>query len=432
MSAFVTPLLIAILPLVGVSILQFMLPVLGPLLTAEVGRAPEAYGWIGGSIALGTILFLLCNHAILPVLGPVRTLGLGLFSAIAGIALMLAGTWPAMIGGALAIGFGYGTTTPAGSQVLADFTPKYAWGTVFSLRQAAVPAGGVLAGVIGSWLIATSGWRLPLEVVMIVCAALAISLLLVPRRFNGQRALQPFKLAHVFDPANAARPLAIVRKVPGLPSLVSVGWALGFVHATVTSFFVTFLSSGVGVPLARAAFLFAIVQGCAIIGRIIFGAIADWFRSPMLVLKILAPLAATSAILLGSIDAAWSAVAQLTAAITIGMTVGTWNGLYLAEIARLAPSADVGEATAGASVFSFTAYLLAPPLVGKLATLIGYRLTFELVAVAAVCALVLLIWREREQDNAASVDASAACGPVTDEASPAQSEHRDTHRGPRT
>ncbi len=394
MTALLLPLLVAVLPLVGVAILQFMLPVLGPLLTAEVGRSPEEYGWIGGSIGLGTILFLLCNHAILPVLGPVRTLRLGLLCAVAGIGLMLAGTWTAMVLGALLIGFGYGTTTPAGSQVLADFTPRQVWGTVFSLRQAAVPVGGVIAGVLGSWLVAKSGWRLPLEAVVLICGLLIVSLLAVPRRFNDSRPAKPFSFKELVDPRNVIRPARTVRRVRGLRSLIVAGWSLAFVHATVTSFFVTFLSSGVGMPIVEAAFLFAVLQGCAIFGRIIFGAIADWLGSPVRMLKMLAPMSAISGIMLANIAADWSSAAHLAAAVTIGMTVGTWNGLYLAEIARLAPAADVGEATAGSAVFTFTAYLLAPPIVGWLIPRIGYHTTFESVAMSALFALAVLLYRE--------------------------------------
>lgn len=394
MTALLLPLLVAVLPLVGVAILQFMLPVLGPLLTAEVGRSPEEYGWIGGSIGLGTILFLLCNHAILPVLGPVRTLRLGLLCAVAGIGLMLAGTWAAMVFGALLIGFGYGTTTPAGSQVLADFTPRQVWGTVFSLRQAAVPVGGVIAGVLGSWLVAKDGWRLPLEAVMLICGLLIVSLLAVPRRYNDSRPAKPFSFKELIDPRNVIRPARTVRGVRGLRSLIVAGWSLAFVHATVTSFFVTFLSSGVGMPIVEAAFLFAVLQGCAIFGRIIFGAIADWLGSPVRMLKLLAPMSAISGVMLANIAADWSHAAHLAAAVTIGMTVGTWNGLYLAEIARLAPAADVGEATAGSAVFTFTAYLLAPPIVGWLIPRIGYHTTFESVAMSALFALGVLLYRE--------------------------------------
>ncbi len=395
MSTIVVPLLIAVLPLVGVAILQFVLPVLGPLLTSEVGRAPEAYGWIGGSIGFGTIVFLLCNHAILPSLGPLRTLRLGLLAAICGIGLMLVGTWPHMIAGGVLIGFGYGTTTPAGSQVLADFTPRHMWGTLFSMRQAAVPVGGVISGVMGSWLVSSSGWRLPLEIVMIICALLGLVLLLLPSRYNESRPLKPFRIGRIFDPGNLARPLTTVRSIKGLGSLVVVGWSLAFVHATVTSFFVIFLSAGVGLPLARAAFLFAIVQGCAVFGRILFGGIADWLGSPVRVLRLLAPMSACSAVMLANIAADWGDAAHMLAAATIGMTVGTWNGLYLAEVARLAPAAEVGEATAGSSVFTFTAYLLAPPVVGWMIPRFGYHTTFELVASAAIFALVVLLARDR-------------------------------------
>ena len=52
---------------------------------AEIGRPAEAYGWLGGAMGLGSVLLLLTNHALMPSLGPVRLLRLGLVIAIAGI-----------------------------------------------------------------------------------------------------------------------------------------------------------------------------------------------------------------------------------------------------------------------------------------------------------------------------------------------------------
>jgi MFS family permease len=386
-------LLIACVPLMGLATLQYLLPVLGPLLTSAAGLQPQDYGWLGGAMGLGAVWFCISNHAITPVLGPVRTLRAGLLFAIAGLGLILTGVWPAMLAGALMIGFGYATTTPAGSQVLADSTPRAMWGTLFSLRQAAVPVGGILAGVIGTWVVPTHGWRAALEVVILVLALIGLALFLVPRRLDRNRPLQPFRAGALIDLGNLVRPFRFARRVAGLPSLIAAGCALGVAHCAVISFFVTYLVAGLDMPLQAAAALFALLQACAIGGRVLVGVIADRVGSPLPVLKLLAPLSAVSALLLGIFSPQWSPLVQWLAAIMIGLTVGTWNGLYLAEIARLSPAADVSDATAAASVFGFLTYTLTPPAFGILAGIIGYGDAFRAVALSSFLAGAILVVR---------------------------------------
>jgi MFS family permease len=388
-------LLIACLPLTALATLQFVMPVLAPLLTDAAGLTPEAYGWLGGAMGLGSVWFYVVNGTITPALGPLRTLRGGLLVAIIGLALVLTAWWPAMIVGCILIGFGYATTTPAGSQILADFAPRTMWGTLFSIRQAGVPAGGIAAGAIGTFLVAHIGWRGAIEVVMGLLLVVAMGLLLVPRRYNETRPLVPFAPAELVDPSSIARPFLVVRATAGLPSLVGVGIGLGFVHATVTSFFVLYLNVDLGVPLPAAASLFAILQAFAIAGRIGFGLLADRIGSPLPVLKLLAPLSAASALMLSYVSADWSGGGLVLAAIVIGLTVGTWNGLYLAEVARLAPAHSVSEVTASAGFFGFFAYMIAPPLVGWLAITAGYEATFRIVALAPVAAFVILLARDR-------------------------------------
>jgi MFS family permease len=387
------PLLIALLPLAGMAVLQFVLPVLAPLMTASAKQAPEAYGWLAGALGLGSICFLLSNHAILPVFGPVRTLRLGLAVAIAGVVLILTGVWSLMIVGTFFVGYGYATTTPAGSQILADFTPRALWGTLFSVRMAAVPVGGIVAGALGSWVAAAYGWRAALVPVIGICAGTALVLLFVPRRYNESRPLKRFVAVALFDVSNLRRPWQTLRRTPGLGSLVFGSWCMSWVHAVVTSFFVIYLTGNLEVSLARAAGLFAFLQGVAIIGRIIFGAIGDRIGSPVPVLKLLAPLSAASALVLSAMSADWSLPSMAIASAVIGLTVGTWNGLYLAEIARLSPPGEVGEATASAAVFGFSAYLIAPPVAGALFAVVGFRTTFQLVALFALLGWLVFVLR---------------------------------------
>lgn len=393
MPSLALPLLAALLPLMALATLQFALPVLAPLLMAVAGRPPEDYGWVGGALGLGAMWFYVTNGVVTPALGPLRTLRAGILVAICGLALVLTGHWGGILAGAMLIGYGYATTTPAGSQILADFTPRALWGTLFSVRQAGVPVGGIAAGLLGAFLASGHDWRLAIEVLMAMLALVGLGLLLVPRRFNAARPLQRFRFFQLFNLRLVAGPFRAVRRIPNLATVVAAGVGLSFVHSAVTSFFVIYLKTGLGFSLSAAAGLFALLQGTAIVGRVGFGMLADRLGSPLRVLQLLAPLSSASALILSQFSAGWPEWLQILAVLMIGMTVGTWNGLYLAEIARLAPPDGVSEATAGSAFFSFFAYMLGPPLVGFLATTIGYRPTFACMAMFALFSAAVLALR---------------------------------------
>ena len=209
----------ALVPLIGLSTLYLCLPVLAPMLTAAGGVAPEAYGILGGAIGFGSIWFYAANHAITPALGPVRTLQLGTVIGLAGALLVLTGIWWLMIVGAMCVGFGYATTTPAGSQIMADQTPRHTWATLFSIRQSGVPLGGVLAGVLAGTIAASHGWRMAIVLVAVFGLMTGAVLILAPRSFNESRSRERFRLGDVFRLSNVARPFRAIAQTDGLVRL---------------------------------------------------------------------------------------------------------------------------------------------------------------------------------------------------------------------
>jgi MFS family permease len=274
--------------------------------------------------------------------------------------------------------------------VLADFTPRSTWGTLFSLRQAGVPAGGVVAAGLGGILVEGYGWVPALEGALAVLAAATLFMSLVPTRFNHARPLVTFEPRRLLTMQALTRPARVVWSTPGLPRLVGAGAGFAMSHGAVTQFMVVYFNSGLGLPLERAAALFAIMQTCAIFGRVVFGAIADRIGSPLLVLTALAPLSALCCLSLTVFDPTWSLPMHVAFALAVGCAVGTWNGLYLAEVARCAAPEKISVTTASASFFTFSAYTVTPPLVGLLARAIGWRPTFALIAVAPLMGALLL------------------------------------------
>lgn len=394
MPSVLRPLLVVLVPLVGVSALHLFLPVVAPLLMAAAGLDAAAYGWIAGATGLGSIWLYMANHGITPALGPLRALQVGALIAVTGGALAMTASLPAMVAGAVLIGFGYATSTPASSQILVDHTPRPKWSTLFSLRQAGVPLGGVLAGGLGGWLIAGLGWRPAFAVMCMLCLCLAAPLLFAPSHYNLTRPLKPFRFGLIFSPTNLQQPFRALRLGPGLVRLAVACTGFSVVQSACFSFFVIYLHAGLGYGLALAGTLFAALQAASVVGRIAFGLLADRIGSPRPVLMVLAACSSASSLLLAALGPGHAPLLLFTAAALIGASVATWNGLYLAEVARLAPRDSVSEATAGTTFFVFLTYTVTPPVFAILINMLGYGSAFVAAAFAAAgSGIVLLLGR---------------------------------------
>ena len=62
-----------------------------------------------------------------------------------------------------------------------------------------------------------------------------------------------------------------------------------------------------------------------------------------------------------------AAVGYFVTVVYLGSMIGTataggWNGVFLAEIARLAPRDRIGDATGGSAFFTFLGVVVTPPL----------------------------------------------------------------------
>jgi MFS family permease len=75
-----------------------------------------------------------------------------------------------------------------------------------------------------------------------------------------------------------------------------------------------------------------------------------------------------------------------------GVVAAGWNGVYISEIARVMPSADVGRATGGVSAFTFLGVVIGP---AAFTTIVGfsgsYSIAFLVVGTIAIGPAVILL-----------------------------------------
>ena len=96
--------------------------------------------------------------------------------------------------------------------------------------------------------------------------------------------------------------------------------------------------------------------------------------------------------------AAFSPAWPLAAVIAVGMLFGAsavgWNGVFLAQVARVAPAGMVSTATGGTQFFTFAGALSGPPLFAAAVWATGsYAWAFGLFALPSAAVALRLLAR---------------------------------------
>lgn len=367
-------------------------PVMGPALTEAARVPPETIGYIAALNALGTLWYLVAGGDLLAKLGPLRSMQLGALVGVVGLLLALSGDWSMLLLASFLIGFGYGSTPAAGSEVLNEFAPARHRSLVFSIKQSGVPLGGVIAGLLVPVLLAAAGWRYA----FIACAlfVLAMTALVEPLHRsidrNANRALR-LQLGRLFDPRMLRTPFRALAAQRPLQLVTGASLTFAIVQGGVLAFFVTYLTLELGFDLVEAGVAFSVMQVTGVVGRVAAGWAADRVGSRRAVLIALAlgsSLAMAYAATLTPASPHWAI--QVLAGVA-GVACTSWNGVFLAEVSQLAGKGKVGDVTAGATFFTFIGYVVGPAAFGALLAYGGsYRTAFALLAMAPLGGILAL------------------------------------------
>jgi MFS family permease len=206
---------------------------------------------------------------------------------------------------------------------------------------------------------------------------------------------QDLSLSTFLAPENLLGPFNALRLSPRIPPIVFTSLCLAAAQGAAFAFMVTFLVTEVGLGLTSAGVMFSIVQVTGIVGRILLGALADRLGSAATTLCAIAALSCLTTATFGFVTPGWSFGSLAVLAAISGITISSWNGLMLAEIAAIVPPARVAQATSGTTMLVFFGYIIGPTIFALLLDLSGsYRLAFlSLSVLTAFGALVLLMPR---------------------------------------
>jgi len=375
------------------------LPVVAPLLTAEAGVGSEAIGVLSALTSVGTVLFLGFGGPLLARSGPVRMLQAGSLLGAASLLICASGWWPALLLAAVLLGVGYGPTPPAGSRILAATAPPQHRTLIFSIKQAGAPAGGALAGLLTAPIASRYGWAAGLGVGVVVGVLAALAIAPLRQRMDEERDPdQPIGPRALFGWRTLREPLASLRTDPLLLPLTLLGLSFAMAQGNLFSFSVTYLATDRGLSLAQAGMIYACMQGAGVFARIVLGWLADRTGHAALNLTVQAYVAAVLVAMFGCLPVGTPLLAIGALAAAVGFVAASWNGIVMAEVARLAPPQKVAVATSGSTLFIFLGYVAGPALFSILVSATGgWRLPFLLTAAQlALFAAAQTIWLARQ------------------------------------
>ncbi len=396
----------------------FALSVLAPQLGVEV----QALGWLGSvlfgvgalsSLAAGWSIrrfgdLQLAGLCMLAVLLAMLCLAVDAMGLTRLIGLNVTGwsLWPAVV----LLGLAFGPETPASVSALARVTPLAQRPWVFSMRQ----TGNQIGAVIGSislpllflhdaaapfWLVAALSSCVGLWCVRLAAKTPAPAMATMPLTTATAVPTASLPANGTASPRHGAtglRELANSRPLQRLTVAIVVFMAA---QVCLNFFAMSHAVRHWQLPPTTAAAWVAWMQGAGLIGRLLWGYVAQ--RPGVATGRLLGGLgllmgAAGLPLFLWPGTPPTVVLASLLG--VLGLSASGWNGVMMAEIARIAGAARAGAVAGAVLMFGYSGLALAPLCFAAMGSAIGTSATFvALTAAAGAMGLYLLLSVRRDR-----------------------------------
>ena len=318
--------------------------------------------------------------------GALRMSQISLVMMAAGTALMAFGTPLMLVLSAIICGAGGAVATPASSHLLSRVSSPRYMPLVFSIKQTAVPAGLLVAGLLGPLVTEWTNWRVTMMLCAAACAVFAVMLQPVRKTFDTDRVP-----TRTFQFSDFKSTLTSVLGTPDLRALSFACLAFNGLQAVVTAYFVVYLTT-IGYTPVAAGFVFSVAVAVAVPGRIVWGWLGSSHVTPRTMMAGLAFGMAAGAALLAFSNVAWPGLVVGLIACVLSATALSWHGILLAETARAAPEGMRGGVTGGVLSFGQVGALALPLMYSGLLDLTGsYGIGFIVCGVPALLVGVQLM-----------------------------------------
>jgi MFS family permease len=309
--------------------------------------------------------------------------------AIAVFCAMAVAAWSGASGtlvlAGIILGFAYGPETPASSTLLFRITPPEKRALIFSLRQTGNQSGAIMGSLALPYLAATNptyGY-----VAIMVLAVVAIL------AFEWLRPTYDPLVRGAASSINLREALRVLVANAEMRKLAIASVPFSALQIALNTFLVTFAVMQLGLGLIGAGVLLATAQAGGLVGRLLFGLVATRLLPAWTTVIALGFGMSICAAAMALAGPSWPWPLLLTMAFAFGVTASGWNGVFLSEVARLAPEGRVGEATGAVLMFGFAGLILGPLVMASVAAISSLSAAYALLGLATLCGTLPLMRR---------------------------------------
>lgn len=359
----------------------FVIGVLAPFLIDEFDMSRSQLG------ALTTVLYLvggfgspLAGQLVDRLGGRIMLVILFLAGAAGTVGVAVAQSYAWLVAAMLLAGFSLASGNPVTNKLVAAHVSPGARGTIMGIKQAGVPLGKFLAGVLMPGAALLFGWRAAvLLAVVIPVAGLAAGAALLPRD-AGQRTTRAER---------RRRPLgSAVRWLAVYAFLMGTGVAVMNVYLPL------YVHDQLRLSVTTAGAVASVTGIVGVFSRVIWGKVTDRLADVTPALIAIAISSALASLLLVAAQywAPW--LAWLSAFVFGAATLG-WIVVGMIGVVSVIGVRDAGRASGVVLLGFYTGFVSSPILFGALVDWTGrYDLAWALVgATFALAALVGVLWR---------------------------------------
>ena len=159
----------------------------------------------------------------------------------------------------------------------------------------------------------------------------------------------------------------------------------------LNAYLVTFAVDRLALGHVAAGALLATAQAGGLVGRLLWGWVASRAVTARRLLVVLGVGMSVAAASIALMDRTMPFIVFASVAFLFGLTASGWNGVFLAEVARLAPLGRVAEATGAVLTASYAGLLAGPAIVAATAAIGGLSLSYLSLAVLVLAATLPLL-----------------------------------------
>lgn len=350
--------------------------VLAPVATGELGVQASRIGVLVAFTYLVAIVSGLICDTLIARFGPVRVFEFATVLVAVGLASGFGGNLAGVFALAAFAGTAHGLVNPASSTILMHASPPRYRSLIFSIKQTGVPLGSAIASVLIPALLHHMHWRFAVLALGVGSAFLLLAI--APFRSVYDRDRNPHQRIR-FSGIGAK-----ISEVVSHPDLLVLALSSGVYAAVQMSLFtylMLYLIVDLGYTLFVAGLVFSVAQMMGILSRPVWGVVADRLQAPRALLAGLGIAMGLCGLAAASFSPATPLAALVALCAGYGASAVGWNGVFLAEVARIAPPGKVGVVTGGVMLFTFSGSVLGPPTFGAILAFTGsYTLGFLFIA----------------------------------------------------